>query len=163
MATINIACARMSAKGSSSSPHAGDEWKYGLVVSYDSESGLTRALLHCKDYGPFLLRLEQLLHLARNSMFLPILIAQMVVERSSGQMSIHQRTITEKIDVTTGHNFYKFAKKVNRSTMQFRESIRTGMHFLRTLHGPIGHSNLFLCSMTTLRARGQILECHPRY
>jgi hypothetical protein len=58
-------------------------------------------------------------------MFLPILIAQMVMEKSSRQMSGYQKTITEEIDVTTGQNFYTFAKKVNRFTMQFRDLIRT--------------------------------------
>jgi hypothetical protein len=60
----------------------------------------------------------------------------MAIERSPGQMSGYQKTITEEIDVTTGQSFYTFAKKVNRFTMQFRELIRTAYALVADLAWP---------------------------
>jgi hypothetical protein len=94
--------------------------KYGQVMSYDGESGLTRAFIHCMDYEELLRRLKQTMTMAEHPLLLPIIIAELIIEISSSQMRPHQKDITEGIEVATGQNQYNFAKKVNRLTIDHR-------------------------------------------
>jgi hypothetical protein len=89
-------------------------------MSYDGESGLTKAFIHCMDYKDLLRSLEQTMSLARHPLLLPIIIAGLVIGISSKPINSHQKTITEVIEVATGQNEYTFAKKVNRLTIRHR-------------------------------------------
>jgi hypothetical protein len=93
-------------------------------MSYDGDTGVTRAFLQCMDYRDLLRRLKETKHPARHPMLLPILIAELVIKLSSTQMHWHQTMITEGIEVSTGQNAYSFEEKVNRLTIKHRDLIK---------------------------------------